>query len=154
MNDKRCTNNIKRWSYILYTMPVFNIFYIIEHVKNDIPGTDNKFFILYDEDDGNYYYYGTRNRENQQKYIQYAGTYHHTKLNEFVQFIDILVDGFRSRLTIELHQIYIDENDYDRLNFNVFKKNLNNSTLLAAYDEKKESYNSVYTYLQTLVTHE
>jgi hypothetical protein len=67
---------------------------------------------------------------------------------------DILVDGFFSRITTELHQISIHENEYDRLNFNVLKSKLNNSTLLAAYDEKKESYNSVYTYLQTLVTHE
>jgi len=135
-------------------MPVFNIFYITEHVKHGNPGTDNKFIILYDEVDGNYYYYGTRNRENQEKYIQYSGTYHHTKLTEFVQFFDILVDGFFSRITTELHQISIHENEYDRLNFNVLKSKLNNSTLLAAYDEKKESYNSVYTYLQTLVTHE
>jgi hypothetical protein len=135
-------------------MPVFNIFYITEHVKNDIPGTDNKFIILYDEVDGNYYYYGTRNRENQHKYIQYSGKYHYTKLNDFVQFIDILVDGFLSRLTTEIHQIYIDENEYDRLNFNVLTSKLNTSTLLAAYDQKIESYNNFYNYLQTLVTHE
>jgi hypothetical protein len=135
-------------------MPLFNIFYIKEHVNYDIPGTDNRFIILYDESDGNYYYYGTRNRETQQKYIQYSGKYHYTKLNDFVQFIDILVDGFLSYLTIEIHQIYIDSYQYDSLNFGILKSMLNTSTELSAYDKKKESYNTVYSYLQTLVTHE
>lgn len=135
-------------------MPLFNIFYITEHVKNAIPGTDNQIIILYDEDDGNYYYYGTRNRENQEKYILFSGKYHYTKLNEFVQFIDILVDGFISRLTTELHQIYIDSSQYNRLNFNVLKSRLNTSNELAAYDKMKESYDSMYNYLETLVTHE
>jgi hypothetical protein len=135
-------------------MPVFNIFYITEHVSHNNPGTDNRIIVLYDEFNGNYYYYGTRNRENQEKYIQYSGKYHYTKLADLVQFMDILVDGFLSRLTTELHQISISETEYDRLNFNVLKSKLNNSTLLSAYDNKIESYDNMYNYLQSLVTHE
>jgi len=135
-------------------MGLFNIFYITEHIIHGNPGTDNQFIILYDESDGNYYYYGTRNREKQHKYIHYSGTFHYTKLHEFVQFIDILVDGFRSHLTTELHQIYIESSDYDILNFNVLRSKLNDSTILAAYDKVVESYDNFCNYLQTLVTHE
>lgn len=133
-------------------MSLFNIFYITEHSIRS--GTDNQIIILYDETDGNYYYYGTRNREMQQKYIQYSGKYHYTKLNDLVQFIDILVDGFKSHLTIELHQIFIHSYDYDILNFSFLKSKLSNSSELSAYDKKKETYDTVYNYLQTLVTHE
>jgi len=135
-------------------MPVFNIFYIIEHVNNDIPGTDTQLIVLYDDSDGYYYYYGTRNREKQNKYILFSGKFHHTKINDLVQFIDILVDGFISPLTIELHQIFIETSHYDILNFNVLKSKLNTSTELAAYDKKRESFENIYNYLQTLVTHE
>jgi hypothetical protein len=135
-------------------MPLFNIFYIKEHITGSISGTDVKIIILYDEVDGNYYYYGTRNNENQKKYIFFSGKFHYTKLNHLVQFIDILMDGFISHLTTELHQIHIDTYDYDCLNFNVLKSKLNSSTELSAYDKKKESYTTVYNYLQTLVTHE
>jgi hypothetical protein len=135
-------------------MPLFNILYIIEHVTYGNPGTDNRIIILYDELDGNYYYYGTRNREKQEKYINYSGKFHHTKLNEFVQFIDMLVDGFASHLTTELHQIFINTYDYDMLNFNVIKSKLTDSTILTAYDKKRESFIKMYNYLETLVTHE
>ncbi len=137
-------------------MPIFNIFYITEYVNTTTtPKTDSQIIILYDESDGNYYYYGTRNREMQQKYIYFSGKFHYTKLNELVQFIDILMDGFVSHITTEMHQIYIDSTtEYDILNFNVLKSKLSNSTELAAYDKMKESYDLMYNYLQTLVTHE
>jgi hypothetical protein len=135
-------------------MPLFNIFYITEHVVHGNPGTDNQIIILYDELDGNYYYYGTRNREKQEKYINYSGKFHYTKLHQFVHFIDMLVDGFISHLTTEIHQIFIDTYDYDILNFNVIKSKLTDSTILTAYDKKRESYSKMYNYLETLVTHE
>ena len=135
-------------------MPLFNVFFVKEYVDTKTPGTDNQIIILYDESDGNYYYYGTRNRESQNKYITFSGRFHYTKLNDLVQFIDILVDGFISRLTTELHQIYIDSTEYNGLNFNVLKSRLNTSTELAAYDMMKESYDNMYNYLHTLVTHE
>jgi hypothetical protein len=135
-------------------MPIFNVFFIKEYVDSKTPGTDNQIIILYDESDGNYYYYGTRNRENEKKYIYFSGKFHYTKLNELVQFIDILMDSFLSRITTELHQIYISSTEYNKLNFNVLRSMLNSSTELAAYDKKKESYDNMYNYLQTLVTHE
>jgi hypothetical protein len=135
-------------------MPVFNVFYITEHITIDNPGTDNQIIILYDENDGNFYYYGTRNRKNESKYIYFSGTYHYTKLSDLVQFIDILVDGFMSSITTELHQIFIDTAEYDLLNFNVLRAKLIKATELAAYDKKKESYDNMYNYLHTLVTHE
>jgi hypothetical protein len=135
-------------------MPLFNIFYITEYVGGSFSETDNKIIILYDESDGNYYYYGTRNHKNQNKYIMFSGKYYYTKLNEFVQFLEFLMDGFISHLTIELHQIYIDTYQYDILNYNVLKSKLSTSTELSAYDKKKESYDNIYNYLHTLITHE
>jgi hypothetical protein len=135
-------------------MPLFNIFHITEHVFGSFSETDNKIIILYDESDGNYYYYGTRNNKNQNKYIMFSGKYHYTKLNDFVQFLEFLMNGFISHLTTELHQIYIDTYQYDTLNYNILNSKLSTSTELSAYDKKKESYDNIYNYLRTLITHE
>ena len=136
-------------------MVLFNIFYFKEHVQNKSDlDVDNQFIILYDENDENFYYYGTRNRENQKKYINYSGKYHYTRLNEFIQFIDILIDGFQQVITTELHQIDIQLYEYEYMNFQYLKKKLSSSTELSAYDTKFESHDNMYNYLQSLVTHE
>jgi len=144
-------------------MPLFNVFYFTEGVANikerdednrPVLEPDNQFIVLYDEQDGNFYYYGTRNRENQTSYIDYSGKFHYTRLSEFVQFIEILVDSFTSRITTELHQIQIDQDEYDILDFEYLKNELTSTTEMAAYDSKKESFNNMYNYLSSLVTHE
>ena len=145
-------------------MTNFNIFYFIENIvsnnnniknkQNKNETSDNKIIILYDEEDGNFYYYGTRNRENKTKYIQYSGKFHYSRLNELIQFMDILFDGFSSKITTELHEILLHEDEYDMMNFEYLKAKISNTTELAAYDVKSESYDNIYNYLQTLITHE
>jgi hypothetical protein len=139
-------------------MTNFNIFYFTEHsiALNPKKGyeKDNRIIVLYDENDGNYYYYGTRNHENQTKYIQYSGKFYYTRIYEFVDFIDILFDKFSSKITTELHQINIKTCEYNNLNFDYLKEKISRKTELVAYDFQTESHNSIYNYLKTLITHE
>jgi hypothetical protein len=135
-------------------MTKFTIFYLQEHVELSVYGNDNQIIILYDETDGNFYYYGTRNRDIQNKYIYYSGKYHYTRLQELVQFIEFLFDCFISRITTELHEIKIQPAEYDDLNFIKLKKLLSDKTELYAYDNMEQTFDSMYTYLQTLITHE
>lgn len=139
-------------------MERFNVFYFKEYClcKNKIVDdslTDNNLIVLYDEKDGNFYYYGTRNRKYQTTYKNYSGKFHYTKLEELVQFMDILMDGFITPITTELHQVYLNPDKYNQLDFSMLKNELSSSTELAAYDKKIESFDNLYTYLQTLISH-
>jgi len=135
-------------------MQSFNIFYFKEHDSDNIDEIDHQIFVLYDESDGYFYYYGTRDRDNQGKFNNYSGRFHYTRLNDLVQMIDILVDGFNSPLTTEIHQIELVDYEYNTLNFKNLKKKISVKTELAAYDSNIESYDNIYNYLQTLITHE
>lgn len=135
-------------------MERFNVFYFKEHVNGSDALVDTHLMVLYDETDGNFYYYGTRNREGQTIYKNYSGKFHYTKLEDLVHFIDIVMDGFRSPITTELHQISLNPNKYNVLDFSVLKNALSASTEITAYDKKLESFDKVYSYLQTLITHE
>ena len=138
---------------ILYIMS-FNVFRFKEHIENNSVKTDNQFIVIYDDINGFFYYYGTRNRPSQTKYILYSGKYHYTRLQEFVQFIDMLVDGFFSLITTEIHQIDISPHEYNMLDFNYLSSKMTESTILTAYDCKNESFDNMYTYLETLIAHE
>ena len=135
-------------------MTQFTVLYFKEHVCENIKKIDNQIIILYDEEDGNYYYYGTRNREGETKYINYSGKYHYTQLYQFTHFLYILLDAFSPLITTELHQIKLSYLEYNKLDFHYLKEKLKMSTELAAYDTKYESYVNIYNYLQSMITHQ
>ena len=135
----------------------FNIIHFIEHIDdNDDTLTDTNIIVLYDEDDGNFYYYGTRNTDycDSKKYINYEGKFHYTRLSALVDFISFLVDNFRNRITTEFHQIDIHDKHYDMIDYEYLKYKLCTATELVAYNTQIESYDNVYTYLETLIPHE
>lgn len=138
----------------------FNIIQFIEHtdiVYDEDKLTDTEIIILYDEDDGNFYYYGKRNNDyhnNFSQYQEYEGKFYYTRLNALVDFISFLVEDFRPLITTEFHQIDISDRHYDRIDFSYLKSKLSNATELVAYNNQIESYDNIYAYLETLITHE
>lgn len=136
----------------------FNIIHFIEHIDdNDDNLTDTQIIILHDEDDGNFYYYGSRNNEYQKSkidYINYEGKFYYTRLTQFVDFISFLLDNFHNRITTEFHHIEISDKHYDKIGYSYLKSKLSIETELAAYNTQIESYDNIYTYLETLITHE
>lgn len=135
----------------------FNIIHFIEHIDSfNNKLTDTQTIVLYDEDDGNFYYYGTRNTDNcdSKKYINYEGKFHYTRLSALVDYISFLVDNFHNRITTEFHQIDISDRYYDRVDYSYLKSKLSVATEVVAYNTQIESYDNVYTYLETLIPHE
>lgn len=135
-------------------MGIFNTVHFIEHTNNhDDSITDTHIIIIYDEEDENFYYYGTRNNKNRNKYINYKGKFHYTRLNSLVSFISCLVDNFNHSITTEFNQIYIPEKHYYKVDYSYLKYKLNVSNELVAFDTNCETYESIYSYLETLITH-
>lgn len=142
---------------IVTNMGRFNIIHFIEHIDDKYDAlTDTQIIVLYDEYDGNFYYYGTRNTDycDSKNYINYEGKFHHTRLSALVDFISFLVDGFRNRITTEFHQINIHDKHHDMIDYEYLKHKLSRSSELVAYNTQIESYDNVHTYLETLIPHE
>lgn len=133
-------------------MSLFNILYLSEYTSDN--KLDTKLVILYDESDGNFYYYGKRQASHSRIAVNYSGKFHYSKVNDFVNFISILVDDFISRITTELHQIKIYIKEYSKLNVDYLLNKISDNTELAAYDKLYETADNMYNYLQMLIPHE
>jgi len=131
-------------------MPSFRVLTITEHVNGEPHKLDHKLCILYDESEEKFFYFGTRNRENQTTYANYKGSFDFAKKEDLVSFIAFLMDDFDEVLTLELHTVGIHENEYTYLNYPKLISKMGNDTLLAAYDEIKETKRSIRKYLSFL----
>jgi hypothetical protein len=132
-------------------MPVFQVLVIKEHVRGDIRQLDNRIVILYDTEEERYYYYGTRNNEGEKVYNNYGGTYNYSQWKSFSLFLEFLFGKYEEVMTVEMHFLDISETDYKILCWDYFCRRLGSSTLLAAYDLKKASVESVENHLNMLV---
>jgi hypothetical protein len=126
-------------------MPKFNVLYLVE--KYNTGQTDNRIVILYDEE--KYYYYGTRSRGNYDyEYIEYSGVYNDS--NTLVSFLKYTNDFFRNKINSELHFIEIGEDEYDNLTFNAIYKKFNSYTEIFAYENIRETENSINEKLELI----
>ena len=131
-------------------MPYFKVLLIKEHVHKNVDKLDTKMCILFDETEDQYFYYGTRNDTNQSNYVNFNGSYHYTQFGEMMSFISYLMNNFYQVITTELHAVYIDSDEYDNLSYKKLVSKMRNSTLLSAYDKKKESKKSLKQYISFL----
>jgi hypothetical protein len=139
-------------------MPAFKVLYIKEFETNisssSSKETDHNIIILYDETEGNFYYYGTRAREtdNKQKYIEYSGSYSYDAYDNFCDFLKYLLDCNSCLITNELYEIHINKNEYANLSFSKIKGKFFKGALLSAYDLKPNNDMYLDTLLRMLIT--
>jgi hypothetical protein len=135
-------------------MPHFKVLYIGENYDKTSK-TDHRMFVLYDPNEGHYYYYGTRNREysneNDTKYVEYSGSYSYDQLESLLSFLNYLTDEHVSLVTTELYHIFIHERDYNHLSFSNIYERCNNGSLLSAYDMQPNSDGYLEKLLNMLV---
>jgi hypothetical protein len=117
-------------------MPQFNVLYLVEKY-NDDGLTDNRIIILYDEQ--TYYYYGTRKRKSNEKYVEYYGKYHEYDICNFINFLKQLNNVFRHKIDEELHFIDINEYEYDDLTFTKLFNKMTSYTEIFAYNNVAET---------------
>ena len=132
-------------------MPSFQVLVIKEHIRGDIRQLDNRIAILYDCEDERFYFYGTRNNPGQNKYTPYGGTYTYSQWKSFSLFLEFVLGKYEEVLTVETHFLDIHENDYKNLSWDFLSNRLNNNTLLAAYDLKMASLETMENFLDMLV---
>ena len=132
-------------------MPAFQVLVIKEHVRGEVRQLDNRVAILYDSEEERYFYYGTRNDDGKNLYYPYGGTYTYSQWKSFSLFLEFLFGKYEEVMTVETHFLDIPENDYKNLCWDYFLKRLSGQTLLAAYDLREVSVESVEKYLDMLV---
>jgi hypothetical protein len=132
-------------------MRAFQVLVIKEHVRGDIRQLDNRVAILYDSEEETYYYYGTRNDVGKNTYNPYGGTYTYNQWKSFSLFLEFVFGKYDEVMTVETHFLDIPENDYKILCWDYFSNHLSGKTLLAAYDLKKVSGESIEQCLDMLV---
>jgi hypothetical protein len=132
-------------------MPAFQVLVIKEHVRGDIRQLDNRVAILYDSEEETYYYYGTRNDVGNNTYNPYGGTYTYNQWKSFSLFLEFVFGKYEEVMTVETHFLDIPENDYKVLCWDYFSNHLSGKTLLAAYDLKKVSAESIEQCLDMLI---
>jgi hypothetical protein len=128
--------------------------FLKEHVSGESSKIDTQIFIMYDPSVETYFYYGTRNYDNNSDYVTYQGEFHYSRFDSLVNMLEYIFDGFCEVVTHELHDIPIRDREYDSLNFNRLSKKISRKTELAAYDKKNIMKEDVANFLDILVSHE
>jgi len=122
-------------------MTRFNLLYVIEHELENERKTDNRIIILYDESDveNGFYCYGTRKYKNDttlcsEPFEDYHMIYSIEYINTLVEFIALLNNNFKSKVTIEMHQIELSPDEYELVDFDYLHETKTGFTELFAYD--------------------
>jgi hypothetical protein len=134
-----------------------NVLYIIEHNPLNNNTTDNRIIIVYDnsELEHGYYCYGTRRKaknsnSEDQKYNDYKLFFESNQINKLVDMVSLLNNNFHNKVTIEMHQVDLYEEEYEYTDFeNIFWK-LSHNTELYAYDKITETKQTIKMQLQLL----
>jgi len=126
-------------------------------LKTDVLKSDNRLIILYDEFQDIFYCYGTRRRVenggvNNDKYIDYQSAFSSEYTTTLLSWINLLNNRFSARYTIELHQIGLEEDEYEGLHFEDLFKKLTRYNELFAYDKIEETEGSFLEKLDMLTS--
>jgi hypothetical protein len=132
-------------------MERFQVLFIKEHVHNEVNRLDHRICILYDPTEEKFFYYGSRNNNAQNMYVDYEGYYSYDQLDSFVLFLRFIMSEFDEVLTTELHYVKIPPHQYTGLTYTRLLDKMSNKTLMAAYDRNKENRYSIELYLKMLV---
>ena len=137
-------------------MPRHNILYLIEHDNiSDINKTDSRIVIIYDESNETYYCYGTRRREKNggsknHRYIDFQIAFPAYRIINLAQWLRLMNNNFCDRYTVEMHQIGLDEDNYDGLDFTQLKEYIKRYTEIFAYDKIEMTEESILEKLDIL----
>jgi hypothetical protein len=133
-------------------MPIFHVLLLKEHVNGEVERLDNKIFILYDTEEETFYYYGTRNDKENNKYVNYTGSYSYHQKKGFVSFLQYVMGNFEEVITSELHYLKIESYEYPDLDFEYIMNKTRTKTLMSAYDLQTETRKSIKRYVNMLVS--
>lgn len=131
-------------------MPRFNVLYMVEydyHKQTNDLKSDNRLIILFDEFEDKFYCYGTRRRleyggPNNNRYIDYQSMFPSENTTTLMNWVNLLNNKFRAKFTLELHQIVLEDYEYEGLHFAALFNKLTRYNELFAYDKIVETEGS------------
>lgn len=132
----------------------FKALFLKEHVSDDEEKIDTQVIILYDPAVNTFFYYGTRNPTNKNSHVNYQGEFHYSRIYSFVTMLKYTFNRFSEVITHELHDIFIDPEEYDSLDFNYLVSKISRKTEMAAYDKSQVSKELMSNLLDMLISHE
>ena len=95
---------------------------------------DTSIIIIYDDNEENFYLYGSRRRRCD---IPYSYVYHRTELDSLVHFIGLVMDNNTSSFTFEYNNLYIPDEDLDYVDHYYLKSQINLQNEIIAYEDVK-----------------
>ena len=95
---------------------------------------DTSIIIIYDDNEENFYLYGSRRRICD---ISYSYVYHRTELDSLVHFIGLVMDNSASSFTFEYNNLYIPDEDLDYVDHHYLKSQINLQNEIIAYENVK-----------------
>ena len=132
----------------------FKVLYIKEHDYGVTNKIDSEIFILYDPLESTYFYYGNRRMNKRGESILYNGHYECNRIDALNTFLYHTFGKYTEVITYEMHDIKIDESQFNTLNSYVLRMKLTSNTEIFAYDQTKVTKNDVLDLLDILVTHQ
>ena len=131
----------------------FKAIYLKEHYAEDVSRIDSRFIIIYDQVEENFFYYGTRSLTPTDKYEDYAGYYHYSRLDHFTTFLTRALGNLDNKITFEMHDVVIDKTEYDDLSFTNMLNRLTTHTEIFAYDALSVNRSELFGWLNALIQH-
>jgi len=127
-------------------MPRHNVLYLTEYnvVPEKTTGynkpyeskyrSDSRLIIIYDETDEIYYCFGTRSRHINDNYQTFTLAFPADNTTALTKWVSLLNNKFASKYTVEQHQIVLEKEEYEGLDFDGMYNRLSKYTELFAYD--------------------
>ena len=132
-------------------MPYFSVLCIKEHVEGNERVLDNKVYIIYDPREEQYFCYGSRNN-GRDNYIKYSMVYNFGQIDSLVYLLFFAMNKFDHPITVELYSTFIEEDEYDKLDYNWFNTTLDKYFEVSAYDKAEMSIDYMTSLVNMLVT--
>ena len=127
----------------------YNILFIKEH--NGVNGKIDQQIIILSDEDG-YFLYGSRDpRQSEEiKFDNYSFHYPKERVNTLTYLLEFVLDHYQCKFTLEIHNIFIDEDDMDDVDFDYLFCQINKYNEIVAYDETRLSLSKLKSILDCL----
>jgi hypothetical protein len=133
----------------------YNVIYIQEHRNGLI---DQRIIVMYDED--KFWVYGSRDPHNRaddedgsvSEYAPYYFQFTKENFGSLCFLMKFILDEFHCRVTIEVHNINIDDDDLNDVDFDYLECQMDKHNEIVAYDKIRLSGNKLRNILNTIIS--
>jgi hypothetical protein len=126
----------------------YNVVYIKEHRNS---GVDQRLIVLYDEEC--YWIYGSREplpKQESTEYSPYQFQFPKTQYRSLCFLLKFIFDNFHCKVTVEIHNVNIDDDDLNIVDFDYLECQMDSFNEIVAYDKIRLTNNKLRNILNTI----